>query len=148
MVNAGFDAESQSESDWTDTTDQDQVSCPTLPLVSTLTSDLQAVDIDELLSPGHPVFFNYASVQPAKAPVSLKVPPPPPSPSPEHIGLAPPSLQGLTSASEADSQRKTEATCLKSITTLTRYTTHTHTHTHTRTHARTHTHTHTQTHNI
>ena len=38
---------------------------------NTLTPDLQAVDIDELLNPGHPVFFNYANI--TKAPSSLKV---------------------------------------------------------------------------
>ena len=35
--------------------------------------EMQAGEIDELLTPGYPVFFNYASVSADKVPLSLKV---------------------------------------------------------------------------
>ena len=41
--------------------------------ISVIFFNLQAVDIDELLNPGHPVYFNYANIHPTKAPTSLKV---------------------------------------------------------------------------
>ena len=79
-VNAGFDAENQMEdvdsSESSDTTDEEQVNIVmyyTNYIVSNYLCGLQAGDIDELLSPGYPVFFNYANILPTKAPPSLKV---------------------------------------------------------------------------
>ena len=83
---------------------------------------LQAGDIDELLSPGYPVFFNYVNILPTKAPPSLKV-----CTRDQHVTYIVPtlvilSLQEGTSVSEASWQRKMVATSLNCSSTHTRYT--------------------------
>ena len=68
---------SDSRSCLSDTSDEEEVSC-TLKAVQYIllykcADSLKAMDLDELLEPGYPVYLNFSSVDPSQVPHSLQV---------------------------------------------------------------------------